>query len=89
MNRDRYPKFDGRCDDLKGYVYYLSGSRSADIFTKTTKEVADYVAKNYRCGGDIRLAVLNLELPVLEQPQNLADNATATEKRNWEKEINE
>jgi len=84
-----YPKFDGRCDELKGYVYDLNGSRSADIFTKTTKEVADYVAKNYGCGGDIRLAVLNLELPVLEQPEDLADGATATEKRIWEKEIDE
>lgn len=44
-SNNRYPKFEGRCDDLKGYVFDLIGSRSADGYTKTVKEIADHVGQ--------------------------------------------
>ena len=37
----RYPKFVGRCDKLKDFVFDLVGSRSADSYTKTTKELME------------------------------------------------
>ena len=48
----RQPKFEGKSDDLKGHVYDCSDSRQADQFTKTTKEIAEYVGRTYKYGGD-------------------------------------
>ena len=59
----RQPKFEGKCDELKGHVYDCSDARQADLFIKTTKEVAEFVGRTYKYGGDIRLAVENLQVP--------------------------
>jgi hypothetical protein len=56
----RQPKFEGKCDQLKGHVCDCTDSRQSDQFTKTTKEVAEYVGLNYRYGADARLAVEKL-----------------------------
>ena len=47
---------------------HLIGSKSADLFITTTKQIAGYVWRNYTQGGDIRLAVENLTLPILQGP---------------------
>ena len=57
----RQPKFEGKCEDLKGHIYDCSDAKQSDLFTKTTKELAEYVGRTYKHGGDIRLAVENLE----------------------------
>ena len=44
----RQPKFEGKCDDLKGHVYDCSDSRQADQFARTTKVIAEYVGRTYR-----------------------------------------
>ena len=41
----RQPKFEGKCDKLKGHVYDCSDARQADLFIKTTKEVAEFVGR--------------------------------------------
>ena len=64
----RQPKFEGKCDELKGHVYDCSDARQSDLFIKTTKEVAEFVACTYKYGGDIRLAVENLEAPIIAEP---------------------
>ena len=61
-------RFEGETDALKGHVYDLIGSKSADLFITTTKHIAGYVGRTYTQGGDIRLAVENLTLPTLEGP---------------------
>jgi hypothetical protein len=33
----------GECDALKGHIYDCSDARQKDIYTKTTKEIAEYV----------------------------------------------
>jgi hypothetical protein len=39
------PKFEGKCTKLKGFIYDCPDLRQqADIFTKTTKEIAKYAA---------------------------------------------
>lgn len=88
-NAPRQPKFEGKCDDLKGHIYDCSDSRQADQFAKTTKEVAEYVGRTYKYGGDARLAVENLELPEMVMPQDPPEGATKTENRIWEKEVDE
>ena len=71
-------KFEGRCDDLKGHIYDYSHAKRADQFAKTTKEMAEYVGRTYKHGGDIRLAVLNLGPPELPIPDNPPDGANFT-----------
>jgi hypothetical protein len=83
------PKFEGKCTDLKSFIYDCSDSRQADIFTKTTKEIAKYVGRTYRYGSDMRLAIEKLERPRLTLPTNPPGSVTKTETRIWEKEVDE
>ena len=61
-------RFEGETEALKGHIYDLIGSKSADLFITTTKQIAGYVGRTYTQGGDIRLAIENLALPTLEGP---------------------
>jgi hypothetical protein len=74
---------------LKGHVFDYSNSRQADMFSKTTKALAGHIGKTYRYGNDIRLAIQNLSLTILEVPKDLPDSATKAELRIWEKKIDE
>ena len=60
--------FEGETAALKGHIYDLIGSKSADRFITTTKQIAGYVGRTYTQGGNICLAVENLTLPVLQGP---------------------
>ena len=62
-------KFDGRCEDLKGHVYDNNDGRvAADVYTRTTKEIADYVGQKYRQGGDIRSTIQNMRRRTFTRP---------------------
>lgn len=50
----RPAKFEGKCDDLKGYIYDCVDGKQADAYTKTTKEIAEYVGRTYKYGSDAR-----------------------------------
>ena len=41
-------KFEGKCAELKGCIYDCTDSKQADVFTKTTKEIANYVGTTYK-----------------------------------------
>ena len=60
--------FEGETEALKGHIYDLIRSKSADLFITTTKQIAGYVGRTYTQGGDIWLAVENLTLPALQGP---------------------
>ena len=85
----RLPKFEGRCEQLKGHVFDCSDARQSDMYTKTIKEIAEYVGRTYKYSGDIRLAVENLELPDTTEPDDPPANATRTQVRIWEKQVDE
>jgi len=57
------------------------------MFVKTTK--AEYVGRTYKYGGDIRLAVENLELPIINEPSDPPAGATRTKECIWEKQVDE
>lgn len=82
-------KFEGKCVDLKGHIYDCSDAKQSDIFAKTTKEVAGYVGRTFKYGGDMQIAVENLELPSIEIPTDPPDDASKTELRIWEKGVDE
>ena len=72
--------FEGRIEALKGFTYDCSEtSRQAEMFTKTTREIAGYVGREFRTGGDdVCRAVDMLELPTFTKPPR-PDSDTADE----------
>ena len=82
-------KFDGKCDDLKGYIYDCSDSKQSDIIATTTKEVTRQVGQTYKYGGDMCIAVDLLKTPVFDMPTVPPENCSRTELRIWEKGVDE
>ncbi len=84
------PRFEGICKDLNGRTYDCSDPRqAADMYTKTTKEVAEYVGRTYKYGADIKLAIETLVAPTFIEPTVPATDATKTQVRIWEKRVDE
>ena len=77
-------KFVGKCEALKGYIYDCSDSKQADQFVSTTLEIATYVGSNYKYGGDVRLAVTNLETPNISYPTDPGPTASVVERKIFE-----
>ena len=67
----RESRFPGKCDDLKGSVYDVT--IGTDSFLKTTRNLSEYVASEYTDAGEYRLAMINLVLDALVEPQLPAD----------------
>jgi hypothetical protein len=79
--------FGGKCDDLNGSTYDCSDPQQAAniYYTKTTKEIVEYVCRTYKYGANIRLAVETLVLPTFTKPSDPPTEATRTQVRMWEK----
>jgi len=84
-----HAKFEGRIESLKGYIYDCTDSRQTDQYVKTTREIAGYVATALRNGNDVRTAIETLTIPKMKLPSDLPANASAAQKRHWEKRIDE
>ena len=56
----KQPKFEGKSEDLQGYMYNCTSYKQVDNFNFTTKEITEYVGRTYKYGSDTRLAVTNL-----------------------------
>jgi hypothetical protein len=82
-------KFEGRSDAMKGHVYDCNDAKQSDQFTKTTKELADYIGRTYKYGGDMRQAVLSLTTPVIPEPEDPDDANNRLQMRLWEKQVDE
>ena len=78
------PPFEGKCDALKGFIYDCSDNKQADQFVSTTLEIATYVGSNFKHGGDVRLALTNLQIPQIPHPEDPPPNATASMRKIWE-----
>jgi hypothetical protein len=44
----KQPKFEGKCEDLKGQIYDCSDARQSNMIVKTTKEIAEYVGQTFK-----------------------------------------
>jgi hypothetical protein len=82
-------KFEGKCDELKGHIFDCTDVRQSDQYSKTVKEIAEFVGRTYKYGADARLAVEHLARPNLQEPSDPPDNATKTQLRIWEKKVDE
>jgi hypothetical protein len=85
----RQPKFEGKCKELKGFVFNCSDSRQADVFRKTTKEIAGYRGRTFRYGDDIRKLIESMTAQVLSMPDDPPTVASRTVTQVWEKEVDE
>ena len=81
-------RFNGKCDDLKGHIYDVSDPRTAaDTFTKTTREIEEYIGRTYHTPGDIVSAVERLAIPTIPRPADPVAGASRTDTRIWEEEV--
>ena len=50
-------KFEGRCTELKGFIYDHGEHKHADQFITTTREIQNYVGRTFKNAGDITAAI--------------------------------
>ena len=87
--KSRQSKFEGWIDALKGHIYDCTDSRQADLYTTTTKEIAGCAAITLKNGNDVRKAIEDMKVPEMVLPKDLPAAASAAQKRQWEKRIDE
>jgi hypothetical protein len=51
-----------------GYIYDINVPRQADLWVKTTKQIAEYLGRTLIDGDVIEEAVKTLKIPVVEKP---------------------
>jgi hypothetical protein len=85
----REQKFSGKCDSLSGLVYNCSDGKQSDRFNIVTKEIAEYIGREYPFGGDIRWKIQNLKLFKESEPSELAAASSILKKHLWEKCVDE
>ena len=86
-------RFEGKVDDLKRHTYDVGagGRGTADMFSATTKEIVEYIARTVKGGGEFLTAMdpndmgfTELTDPSLNPP---ADNASFAAKETWRSEM--
>ena len=83
-------EFIGVCDELKEHVYDTGvGRNNAEIFSKTTKAIAEYVAREYSGAGEFRNGLPEMTLPTLTAPPPPEDTATVVQLKIWEMDFKE
>jgi hypothetical protein len=83
-------KFDGECEGLKGYIFDCANPKQADLYSTTCKAIARYVGREYKKGGDMQSVILELEIPVFDEPDAPDENtATRAELRRYDARIDE
>jgi hypothetical protein len=71
--------FKGKATNLHGFIYDISNN---DLFSKTTKEIAEHVPCTIEGAGDFRLAMVDLAFPTLTLPSAPVD-APGTNEPSW------
>lgn len=72
-NRAKDTKFEGRTDDLKGYVFDCDHGGQANQYEKTYKEIVEYIGRKYTYGSDIKWTLENMEKMDIEEPDDPPD----------------
>ena len=86
---NRQPRFEGKCDELKGHVYDCTNIRQADQYARTTKEISEYAGRAFRFGMDTRLSIKKMQVFVIPAPDDSPVESSRTEIRIWEKQIDD
>jgi hypothetical protein len=84
------PKFEGRCDEIKGFTWDCADGRNTDRYNISTKEIAQCMGHIYTYGGDVRWTIDNEpKFTVSVPPDGKIVELNATAKHIWEKRIDE
>ena len=81
------PKFEGKCSDLTGFIYDCSDNFQSDRFTKVTREISEYVLKEYSHGSDLHISILDLEETTIPEPDDPDPAASETQKAIWRERV--
>jgi hypothetical protein len=68
----RGSRFEGKCEDIKNSVYDVVSGK--DTFAKTTREIAEYVGREFDDGAEFRTGMVEMRLPPLVVPPVPAAN---------------
>ena len=74
----RKPKFQGRCDKLKGFVFDFFDSSKTETFNKTLKDLTLYIGRMFAYGKNIQKTIDNdkvFRIPMPEDINNETVNA--------------
>ena len=82
-------RFEGRCEELKSFVYDSVDLRQAEQYTKTTNEIAEFIGRTYKYGMDTRLSIQTMTVLTFPVPDDPPNGATRTELRIWEKTVDD
>jgi hypothetical protein len=53
------PKLNGRCDDIRGFVFDCADGKQADRYNITIREITAYVGRTYDYGSDVMWTIKN------------------------------
>ena len=82
--------FEGKCDDLSGYIYECADPKQAtDMYANTTKEISEYVGRTYKYGGEMRQVIMKLRLPVWPIPEDIPADSSDRLKIIWKNRLTE
>ena len=80
--RTKKTKFKGACEPIEDYVYDTGQPTSnQELYSTTTKKIAEYIARTYDGAGEFRNALVNLKFDPLIKPK-VVDYATKYDKDN-------
>jgi hypothetical protein len=83
-------KFEGRCQDLKGFAFDCAEGRHADSYNLSMKEMALYAGRTFTYGADLKRTIKHEEKFTVPKPGDIdIRTVSATEKRIWEKHVDE
>jgi hypothetical protein len=74
-------KFEGKCPELKKSVYDVVTGK--DTFVKTTREIAEYVGREFDDAGEFRTGMVEMALRPLEEPAPPTDPNQVVEFELW------
>jgi hypothetical protein len=79
-NNTTHGPFKGKATDLHGFIYDIGLPNSNNnMFSKTTKEIAEHVSRTIEGAGDFRLAMFDLTFPTLVPPSTPVNEPGTTE----------
>lgn len=90
-NNDRKnQRFKGKYEDFSDYVYDVGlPNGNQDLFTTTTREIAEYVAQEYESAGEFRLGLITQEMEHVTLPDPPGANATLAQLELYKLELKE
>ncbi len=77
-NGNPVDRFNGKCKALRGHIYDIprGTDNHGETFQKITREIAEYIGREFDEGGEFRTGLERLELPTLTEPEPPSDPNT-------------